>query len=188
MIISRSKQFIFVHNPKAAGTSIQKALQQYDDAKRLKKHTKHETITGLRGRTKLKLSTFFIFGFVRNPWDRFASLFYFMKQHPTTFPQIKKVNNVNHFAECIGKGWLKKRYSIRPQWKYFDDTVFIGRYEHLQRDFKIITTQIGIDAKLPHVNKSKNADYTTLYTPKGKEIIQQRYAVDIEKYEYEFGS
>ena len=76
MIINKSKRFIFVHNPKTAGSSIHKALAAYNEVKRPAK-TKHETISELQNRTSLRLDEYFVFGFARNPWDRFSSFYHF---------------------------------------------------------------------------------------------------------------
>ncbi len=186
MIISQSKKFIFVHNPKAAGTSIQQALLPWDDGKHLKARTKHETLTELRNRTTLDLSTFIIFGFVRNPWDRFSSFFCFLKKHSDQFPQIKSVKDVNQLALCVDQPWLRDKYTTKLQAQYFDDTVNIGKYENLQHDFKNISAEIGIDVKLPHANASYTHDYKKLFNKESKQIIAKRYAQDIKRFNYEF--
>lgn len=187
MIICTSRKFIFVHNPKAAGTSIQHALKSWDDGRQLKARTKHETITKFQRRTKMKLDGYFIFGFVRNPWDRFSSFFHFLKKQPEKFPQIRKVRDVNDLALRIDERWLKDRYSVQPQHSYFNKNTFIGRFEHLERDLQIISVKIGIEINKKHKNRSADHDYTKLFNDEGREIITERYSRDIYLYDYKFG-
>lgn len=186
MIISLSKKFIFIHNPKTAGSSVQKALQFWDDGKHLKRKTKHETFLQLKERDVLDLSNFFIFGFVRNPWDRFSSFFHFLKKHNDRFPEFNFIHDVNQLAQNITEPWLCDRYSIKSQEEYFDDSVTIGRYENLFQDFDRITRRIGINAKLPKLNTSIKHNYRQLFNKEGKQIIQDYYTSDIKTFGYKF--
>jgi hypothetical protein len=88
MIISESKRIIFIHNPKCAGTSVRGSLRQFDtradyywlfgelDGKKIDKA--HMPLNILR-RFSLEdfdlLRSYFVFGFVRDPYSRAVSSF-----------------------------------------------------------------------------------------------------------------
>lgn len=97
MIISDSRRFIFLHNPKAAGTSIRQTLMNYD--------TRQDFFWGLTTGSTLKrpvdkahmaledmrilfpgdfnlLNEYFVFLFVRDPLERYVSSFtQYLKQN-----------------------------------------------------------------------------------------------------------
>ena len=82
MIISDSKKFIFIHIPKTAGTSIAAALRQYQNPKCNALHSnsfdrKHPTTNEIKTHLgEERFNQYYKFAFVRNPWDRVLSNYY----------------------------------------------------------------------------------------------------------------
>ena len=73
MFISEKYNFIFIHNQRAAGTSITNYLNQHapDTYPLLPQHA--YAIDGINKLTEKTWNHYYSFGFVRNPWDRLAS-------------------------------------------------------------------------------------------------------------------
>jgi chondroitin 4-sulfotransferase 11 len=66
---------------------------------------------------------------------------------------------------------------------------FIGRFEHLQEDFDVISRHLGrAPVELPRTNTSQHATYTEYYSPATAEMVAKRYAQDIKQFGYRFGA
>ena len=182
MIVSLDHEFIFVHNPKTAGNSIRGALSKYDNIRLSSRRTKHETISEFAKRTGLVLDGFFVFGFVRHPLDRFASLFHYVKRKwHNKYPQINSLDTVNDMARCLNDPWVSRLYGYRPQHVYFNDKTFVGRYENLYDDLLEIELNIGVPLKLA---PNEMRDYDSQYTTDGRELVLNHYAEDLSLYGY----
>lgn len=135
---------------------------------------------------------YFKFGFVRDPWDRTVSLY--ERQEGI---QLSKRMSFEEFVSWIT---YSSDTCIHPtrhknQLDWFTDrngTIlvdFIGRFERLEEDWKKVCEQLGIEASLPHANKSnvQRRHYTEYYSKKTRDIIAEKFRVDIEHFGYEFG-
>jgi hypothetical protein len=88
MIISDDQKFIFIHNPKCAGTTVRKSLKVYNsrgeaywmfdhlEGKKIDKaHMPLSVFMRYSFEDFRLLESYFTFGFVRNPYRRFISAF-----------------------------------------------------------------------------------------------------------------
>lgn len=65
---------------------------------------------------------------------------------------------------------------------------FIGRFENLDYDFKIVCDHIGIaDSTLPELLKSNNSHYSQFYDTKTRELVAKLYKEEIEYFNFKFG-
>ncbi len=148
----------------------------------------------------------FKFAFVRNPWDRMVSLFHYLEEqwqgrltNPGGFTQfIRRVAggeippigpfNVRGLSQANPQlHWLRRpaANSARQQ----DDRLlpdFIGRYEHLQHDWRIVCQRIGIRAELPHLNRSQRKHYREYYDADLEQQVARHFAEEIEAFRYTF--
>ncbi|MEM9884883.1 MAG: sulfotransferase family 2 domain-containing protein [Bacteroidota bacterium] len=203
MLISHSKQFIFIHNYKVAGTSIRAALGKYRLSPlhrfqmkiglRAKNHHKisDNHLTALQIKEKLSNKAFdqyFKFGFVRNPWDWQASLYRYAlknKKHK----QHEIISRMKDFESYLK--WRVK-HDFRLQKAFFYDendnclVNFIGKYENLAPDFQYVCQQIKVKEHLEHRNQSqKRQAYLKAYTSETIALVQEYYAEDIATFGYE---
>lgn len=205
-MISDKHNYIFVHIPKSAGSSIEQVLlknehnfsdETFDHVFWLDKLNceiknkffigkisglpfapQHCTPEKYERRFPEKYIKYFKFTFVRNPWDKAVS----------EWKYFNKVENLN----------LTLRQSLMTQFPFPDHNIhqtvfakncdFIGRFENLQEDFNIVCNKIGIPRiKLPHDNKTKHKHYTEYYNDETREIVEQKFSKDIKYFGYKFG-
>lgn len=191
MVINDRYRFVFVHIPKTGGTSIQEALIQIPGRSDLAaKHTKHETPSELNlriGRQRAgEISDYFFFCFVRNPWDRFLSLFRFLHKlgrHPVP-------ENFEDFVRLLEARtpWLLNLHSIRPQSDFVSvDNQAVGRFENLESDFQRFAILIGAEGQLQHLNSSGGrTEYASWYTKRTAAVIAEYYRQDIKRFSYSY--
>lgn len=97
-MISKKDKFIYIHIPRTGGTSVQSVLQKYMEyyehpvtKDRVPVFPKHASLVHLLRDASLEkpsaLEDYFVFSFVRNPWDLVVSRY--------------------HLGKCIGGGLLR---------------------------------------------------------------------------------
>ena len=66
---------------------------------------------------------------------------------------------------------------------------FIGKYENLESDWLKICEMLSVNITLPHARKNpfNKRNYTEYYTDQTRDIIREKFHVDIEYFNYEFG-
>ena len=191
-MINHDKKIIFVHIPKTGGTSIESlfcASPLYGKEKHLMTHeydTKH-------------LKLYFKFSFVRNPWDRSLSYYFFrlkknyeMFGHGDSFLNwIKFLGNCrdndykNNFFQFYLSIQNQSEFIFRNDYLMVD---YVGKFENLQQDFNAICDKAKMSRRrLPHKNKSNHKHYTEYYDDETRQIVAEKYAKDIEYFGYEFG-
>ena len=133
MIISHSQKFVFIHNPKVAGTSLRNALSKWDDTKNAfwgpyyhpilgrKIDLAHVMIRDLAVFPELRgsMEDYFTFGIVRDPIERFHSaVSYYNKRKPD------RARKAHEFLELFIKYPTLMTYDIDfvhfcPQHEFF---------------------------------------------------------------------
>jgi chondroitin 4-sulfotransferase 11 len=198
MPINHQLNCIFIHIPKVAGTSISRAFGFLPEGLHnlSGKITKEEENTyGLRGYgwwhhiplfevKKLvdqeKFDNYFKFAFVRNPWDRLISMYFYQEQ-------TNRLENRPSFSE-----WLLSKPKFRCQLDYIIDengkmgVDFVGRFESLEKDWTYIADRIGLNSRLIHVNVSRHQHYSIYYNNETKRIVAEICRKDIEAFGYQF--
>ena len=176
-VINLEYNVMFIHVPKTAGRSMEEA-----------------PFVGCRGhRTALQLREFIVkncigveyddlfkFGFVRNPWDRFVSL----------YSHYHDGNTVS-FADFVRHARIPLPSQLRSQVAYLQDgngnllVDFVGRFENLQDDWEHVCGVVGEQFTLPHLRKGYHrGHYKEYYTIELWDAVAALYAEDIEMWEY----
>ena len=81
---------------------------------------------------------------------------------------------------------------LLPYLEWFKDyrgqlrTQFIGRFENLAADFRKLAAHVGVEAELPHLNKSHRGEYRDQYDARSRDVIGRYFAEEIKTFEYRF--
>lgn len=193
MVISDKYKCIFIHNNKAAGTSIEHVLRPVS---LFKKHyiTAYQ-IRDFVGRDRW--NKYFKFMIVRNPWDKMVSLYHYRKKIdmiPSSMTFSSFIHNLDSLPNNRGRKINKVRTS--NQLGYCTDkdgsimVDYIGRFEKLDKSWRYICNQINFKKKLPHMKsgkkKNKKMHYSTYYDDAMRDVIADRFSRDIEHFGYSF--
>lgn len=189
-MINHKHKFIFTHIPKCAGSSIHESLGG-------KGYSNHKTLEEDLMTSK-QAKHYFKFTFVRNPWDRFISAYFYFKKYGRDGNGDVKMGNIvnryNSFKDFVlnfnkipASDWVYPHFKEQINWVCGNHD-FIGKSENLQQDFNIICEKIGIPKQqLLHTNKSNHKHYTDYYDDETRQIVAEKYAKDIQCFNYKFG-
>ncbi len=145
----------------------------------------------------------FSFAIVRNPWDRMASLWSYLRGMKLGVPGGKGPSDALLLAvrKCVGFGefvrWAEaegvavdRHFYPQCHWVCDGDSVivdFVGRFETLQQDWDCVCRRVGLGVKpLPRLNTSAHKPYTELYDGMTAKIIGRMYSEDIDRFGYTF--
>ncbi|MEM9884531.1 MAG: sulfotransferase family 2 domain-containing protein [Bacteroidota bacterium] len=192
---------IFIHIPKNAGSSISSNLGF--------KESSHATYKQIQNQiNKKKLKKIFIFTFVRNPIDRFFSLYNYArlkesKYHSSINPKKAKYGkhldfdllkdaSIDECAKFLIEGKLRHDTFWNhwcPQTDWICDESgkiavdYFGRVEYLEADFKFLCSKLDFKySNLPTLNGS-NLDKMSKaksFSLETKQIIKHYYKKDFD--------
>ena len=208
MIISHKHRFIFFAVPRTATHAVRQALRPYldeDDWEQQALFGKqsipvpevaaighgHVSFQQIRACLPVEaLSSYFKFGFVRNPFDRFVSTCFFLNRHNQRFVG----NEVEFMRQAINKVRFRQRVLARPQYRLLTDEHdrlmmdYVGRYETLQESFDEICRQTGLTPSiLSRKNESQHQRYECYYDASLKESVVEYYRKDFQLFGYDAG-
>lgn len=196
----RGKRFsrppLFIHVPKVAGSSIEKALFGTKGA------VGHQTALACREADPEAYAKGFSFAFVRNPYDRFVSAYAYLEKggrnkydHAWAQKHLMHYGSFRNFVLALRDEKVKNEVlswmHFIPQYRFITDedensmVDFIGRYERLQADFDTLKAKLGAHGSLPHENASDRDLYQHYYDHETAQIIYDIYQKDFEMFGYE---
>jgi hypothetical protein len=143
-------------------------------------------------------NSIFKWGFVRNPWDRFVSVYFRWpptKERPGYFHDFVMGEFRDHGFDIplMKRNEWHLHHHFLPQHYFLCDEEqeiavdFVGRFETVNQDWATVCETIGVaPRKLPLVNVGDHKPYQEYYDPQTREIIAEYYADDIRIFGYEF--
>ncbi len=181
--------FVFIHINKTGGTSIAKAIELPNI-----RHLTVKDVIGIIGQNEFNRA--FVFTVVRNPWAKAFSLYNYkklknkyMQRNPLSFSEWVECT----FGEKKDPNYYDNPIKFAPQVEWLKDNsgkipeMEVLRFETLSGDFDRIKDKLGVDISLPHLNATKAGRYTDYYDTKTKEIVEEWFREDIERFGYKFG-
>jgi hypothetical protein len=201
MIISHKHRFIYIKSNKTAGTSTEILLEKIcgkDDIvtpitkgdapshkpRNYKGFDNHSTLEYIKNNINTDaFNSYFKFVNIRNPYDREVSGYYW-KTNPN------EISFKDYLIKSVYRNY-SKYYRIDGE-PHIDGVV---RYENLREDLNTLSKRFnwGLDdlelpqAKTTSRKNAKHKHYTEYYDDETRQIVAEKYAKDIEYFEYEFG-
>lgn len=183
---------VFIHVPKTAGSSVARAL--FGAESRHVPYVEYETAN------PGKFHAYFKFAFVRNPWDRLVSAYFFLRDGGMNAVDgewsTRHMAHHDNFGEFVRNGLSDRAIAdfphFLPQSHFIADARgqvmvdFVGRYENLAGDFGSIARRLGLACPLPRSNESRHAHYTTYYDSETRDLVGRLYARDTYIFGYRF--
>ena len=146
-----------------------------------------------------KYDDYFVFTFVRNPYDRLVSAYTYLTGETCT-QRDKEFNRrvlsqYGDFKDFVLNGLetpeAQKKWHLRPQHYYTVDfegkniVDFIGKVEHIDTDFAEVAKRLDKDIQLVHQNKSsRESNYASYYDEETRLKAAEFYAADFSLYNY----
>lgn len=212
-MISHELNCIFIHIPKCGGTSIKYFLfpdeyvhwfePDYEklhgwcpERKFFMQHASARQLleTGLVSRKTW--DSYYKFTFVRNPWDRAVSDYFWMCKDRNIKDSFDNyLNRSGKFEKILRQeGSIDYRGDhLRPQSAYFGseglELDFVGRFEHYQADMGLVCKAIApnrVFDQARNVRKGKKRHYSTYYKDHQIELVAKMYKDDIVQFDYQF--
>lgn len=206
MPINPEHKVLFIHIPKTAGSSIEIFFQMQREERYYCSRPRHlidtvkyapQHFTGRIMKERFPhFDSYFKFCFVRNPYDRVLSEYYFMHRRKG----IEFFNDPTNFKRWVfsylnkeGKKFMNCYCHKIEQYRFVYDEDgnqiidFIGKFENLQEDFTKLLDIIGYTGEKTLV-KSQTAKFKkneNLLTYPVRERIREVYYEDFKLFNYE---
>jgi len=182
-MIFHEHRLAFVHIPKTGGCSILRALGSHPQGHFPVSSTKYDGVCHYTTAC-----------FVRNPWDRTVSSFYYLlaggshegdrrlQQKHLRYATFR--DNILHWRDLS----LLEVNHFKPQLHWIDGGVdFIGRFDNLQEDFDVLCERCDIPKRrLPRLNTSQHPPYVDCYDDETKAVVCAIYQSEIEMFDFVF--
>lgn len=210
MYLSLSHRFLFVHVPKAAGTSISRALKEVTlprNRNPLQRVISHAPIvqdpehvylrqhdTAAWARVKLGAARFNSlrrYAVIRNPYDMAVSYYRFYQKEPRL--QFLPGRAHSEFPGFVAGMMRYGRKYEQCHWIEDQDHRLLVPgllfFERLNEDFQAFTEEVGLsDVSLGVENVSGRGDYRAYYDDEVREMVETVFARDLRRFGYDFHS
>lgn len=207
MIVSQAKKFIFFAVPKTGTHAVRELLSSHkgpddweqqilfgeqlspipDIAKIQHGHISAQQIAPYLDKDAWE--NYFKFAIVRNPFDRFISICFFLNRNNPKFIETPLL----WMKSAIAVPRFRERVLVKPQFLQLTDTQgiiamdYVGRYETLQDSMDEICTRLQIESTLlKKRNASEHKQYREYYDDELKAAVETFYQQDLQRFNYSY--
>ncbi len=189
----RRRGFVFVHVPKTAGFAMTQILTDGIA-------TEHMAASKMRELLGEDWERLFKFGFVRNPAPRALSAFWYLKGGGMNAGDASWSNeHLARFDTCASYLEAMANHQVafpgyvhfRPQSEFLcapDGAImvdFVGRYEHIDRDFSFVADKVGCSPHLSSLNATHIIpEATDDWSDETWGALQDLYSLDFDRFGY----
>ncbi|MCX6183284.1 MAG: sulfotransferase family 2 domain-containing protein [Bacteroidetes bacterium] len=204
MIISHQHKFMFFAIPKTGTHSVRFALREHLSEKDLEqvalfKSSKlpfkkladiphgHLKYTEVEPYFKPLINEYYKFAFVRNPYDRLISYYFFIKKTENISPSVHR----DEIKKMLSKENLESKIHLLPQFEFLVNENrqlkmdFIGKVENFNNDLQHIFSALNLGKpKFHEINSSKHLNFMEYYDDELLEMVKDLYKKDFELFNY----
>ncbi len=214
MILSRGRNYVFIHIPKTGGTALALALEARamagdemlgDTPKAVKRRRrlhgtqtrgrlwKHSTLADIEGlASREELRQMFAFTLVRNPFDRMVSLYHWLKEQSFDHPMVPLAHALP-FTSFVTDPLVMRALKSQPAPSYmmqsdgYEHCSLYIRLEHFAKDAAPLFDHLGFALELPRVNDSRrDPDWRIYYDSQAIDAVRTCCHLEIGRFEYSF--
>jgi hypothetical protein len=204
MRLSYTHKFIFLANPKTGSETVRELLNPYSDIKSTyrnkSKYYHHipasELIHNLN-EDKINYKEYYIFGFIRNPWHRAVSTYFYCKPDKNCTPayadnydaDTKFYYNFNDWLLELKKKNMFPNNTLNGFFKKDNELIAnkIYKLEEMDEAFEELNSKLNLNLKNTFAKNSNTYDhYSLYYTKESYEYVKLKMKSDIEYGNYKF--
>ncbi|HEX7761894.1 MAG TPA: sulfotransferase family 2 domain-containing protein [Caulobacteraceae bacterium] len=194
---NRRHQAIFVHVPKAAGTSVAAMFGMPRPA------DFHAPVSGYLSADPALFARALKFTVVRNPWDRLVSAYHYglttslESERRWADPNLGQFPDFNAFVRALRRPAFRAEVlghlTFTPQHHFLCHPLGglrvdrVCRFERLWEGMLDVGRAIGVQPHAIRINASAHRAYPSYYTRETRDIAAALYRRDIKLFGYRFG-
>lgn len=185
---------IFLHVPKTGGKTVRTLFdirRYYDPKPHVIPSPQHLTCDLLRDRLgDEKYESYYKFAFVRNPWSRLVSDYFWRQQLPKKRNVPPFDEFVDHVQRVVASGRFYEHEfddHFIPQVQYTSDVDDVFRFEDFSGSIQKLASKLGLKIGPVAEKQPKPYDkYWQYYDKRSRSVVAETYKEDIEAFGYEF--
>lgn len=210
MLVSDTKRFVFIHNPKCAGTSVRDMLMAFEttgnkfwgvlqmpDRQIDRAHVPLDNMRALYPEIYKLLPQYFSFAFVRDPYERVVSAYDYVEgRYVVNTPSYARQMNayLQGNLHALVTDLSPASIHFTPQHRFLFDGAerkveHVFRYETLERDVRLLHHRLGLplapEASLLRTNRARPRRATSaLLDAATIRKVNDHYARDFDSFGY----